>query len=108
MEQVPGDARTLLMSLVGSEITTLTGRPNTILSVEDHDVIVATQRSPKGQPVPIDWVQSALERLIKDGEVEISVPSVGYRSAFIGAVLSSLAGTTTRTNPSRVELRQPR
>jgi len=37
--------------------------------------------------VPIDWVQSALDRLLTDQQVVISVDSVGYRSAFIGAVL---------------------
>ena len=51
---------------------------------------MATARSPTGQPVPIAWVQHALDRLAADGEIEISVESVGYRSAFIGAVLGAL------------------
>jgi hypothetical protein len=42
--------------------------------------------------VPIAWVQDALDRLDRDGEIEISVESVRYRSAFIGAVLLALPG----------------
>jgi hypothetical protein len=38
-------------------------------------------------------VQDALERLVDEGQVEISVESVGYRSAFIAAVLNSLDDT---------------
>ena len=106
MEHVPRDARALLTGLVGREISTLTGRPNTVLRVDDYHVIVATEKSPKGQPVPIDSVQSALDRLIEDGQVEISVPSVGYRSAFIGAVLSTLPGANSKRDPLRVQLRQ--
>ena len=37
-----------------------------------------------------------------DGEVEISVESVGYRSAFIGAVLSALDGTEASPSTMRV------
>jgi hypothetical protein len=63
---------------------------------------VATTRSPAGQLVPIKWVQDALDRLASDGEVEISVESVRYRSAFIGAVLSSLDGTEASPTTMRV------
>ena len=55
-------ARALLESLVGRPISTVTGRPNTVLRVESDSVVVATSRSPTGQPVPIEWVQSGLER----------------------------------------------
>ena len=41
-------------------------------------------------------VQEALERLTFEGELEIAVGTVGYRSSFIGAALSSLPGTSTR------------
>jgi integrase len=48
-------------------LTTLGGRPNRILQVGEDSVIVATERSPGGQPVPILWVQQALDRLVRDG-----------------------------------------
>lgn len=86
------DARTFLGSLEGRTIRTLTGRPNTILRIEHDHVIVGTTKSPGGQPVPIEWVQAALDRLEDEGAVVISVESVGYRSAFIGAALSCVPG----------------
>jgi hypothetical protein len=52
------------------------------------------------------WVQEAFDRIERDGEIEISVPSVGYRSAFIGAVLQELPGAElVRTaSPPRIRL----
>jgi hypothetical protein len=73
-----------------------------VLYVEGDDVIVATAKSPNGQPVPIAWVQNALNLLERDGEVVIDVETVGYRSAFIGAVLATLPGTNTALAPPRV------
>jgi hypothetical protein len=75
------DARTLLGKLVGQPLTTLGGRPNRILRVGEVDVTVASERSPEGQPVPIVWVQQALDRLVQDGHVAITPEVVGYRSA---------------------------
>jgi hypothetical protein len=98
------DARVLLVSLVGRDLRTLTGRGNRILRVEADHVVVATERSPQGQPVEISDVQSALDRLNRDGELEISVASVGYRSAFVGAVLTTIPGTQTAVKPRRVYL----
>jgi hypothetical protein len=63
MNQV--DAREHLQGLVGTTITTLSGRPNTVLRVQGDVVIVGTQRSPGGQPVPIEWVQAALDDLLR-------------------------------------------
>lgn len=100
------DARAYLQSLVGREIRTLTGRPNRVLEVAGDFVIVATRKSPRGQPVPIEWVQDAMDRLVRDGEIEVNVPSVGYRSAFVGAVLAMIPGTSTLLNPTRVRLGQ--
>src|SRR5262245_49113956 len=98
-------ARELLNSLVGEEITTVTGRPNRVLAVEDTTVIVATTRSPAGEPVPIAWVANALQRLLDGEEVEVSVPSLGYRSAFVGAALLKVPGATlVRSAPPRVRL----
>jgi hypothetical protein len=100
--------RTLLESLVGQPISTVTGRPNTVLRVEDDNVVVATSRSPTGQPVPIEWVRSGLEQLLKTGEIEVSVPSLGHRSSFVGAVLLTLPGAVLiRATPPRIRLDQP-
>jgi hypothetical protein len=101
-------ARTLLESLVGQPISTVTGRPNTVLRVEGDSVVVATSRSPTGQPVPIEWVQSGLEQLLETGEIEVSVPSLGHRSSFVGAVLLTLPDAVlVRTTPPRIRLNQP-
>ena len=96
------DARQYLESLVGQTILTLTGKPNFILEVRGTDVIVGTAKSPKGQPVPIRWVQDAMDQLERGRELEINVQTVGYRSAFIGAVLATLPGVVGCTRPRRV------
>jgi hypothetical protein len=88
------NARRYLETLVGRTIKTYRGRPNVILGVKGPDVLVGTSRSPSGQPVPIAWVQSAIDRLTTEGEVEVSVESLGHRSAFVGAVLATLPGAT--------------
>lgn len=85
-------------------IQTLTGRPNKVLGIEGNDVRVATTRSSNGTLVPISWVQDALDRLASDCEIEISVESVGYRSAFVGAVLGSLDGTESSPTTMRIRL----
>ena len=83
----------------------MTGAPNKVLSVEQSDVIVATRKSPAGKPVPIEWVQEALDILEREGEVTIDVETVRYRSAFIGAVLRELPGVTElATNPPKIRL----
>jgi hypothetical protein len=103
-EPVPS-AEQLLRGLIGQEIGTVTGQPNTVLAIDDGNVVVATARSPAGQPVPVEWIQSALEKLEADGEIEISVASLGHRSAFLGAVLLTVPGTRAlRTSPPRVRL----
>lgn len=96
------DARAYLASLVGQDVETLAGRTNNILRLSGDNVIVATSRSPEGKSVPIKWVQAALDILERDGEVVVDVETVGYRSAFIGAVLASLPGTRTALAPPRV------
>jgi len=102
------DVRELLQSLIGEEIATATGRPNTILELGDDSVLVATGRSPRGQQVPLAWVQDAAQRLLTEGEVEISVPSLGHRSAFVGAVLLRLPGAAlVSATPPRVRLADP-
>jgi len=99
------DARELLAPLIGRTITTVTGRPNTVVAVGDNDVIVATSRSPAGTPIPIRWVQDALDRLEADGDVEISVDALGFRSAFVGAALLTVPGVTRlSSSPPRLRL----
>jgi hypothetical protein len=102
------DARALLETLVGKQILTLTGRPNTVLSIQTDNVIVATSRAPGGQPVPIAQVQSGLDRLFEQREVDVSSASLGYRSSFIGAVLRTLPDAIADvTTPPRIRLVDP-
>ena len=102
------DARALLGSLIGTPISTVTGRVNTVMRLEGDNAIVATSRSPGGQPVPISWVQSGLERLLETMEIEVSVPSLSYRSAFIGAVLLSLPDAVlVQVTPPHIRLIGP-
>ena len=46
------DARSLLEPLIGQQISTVRGQPNTVLGLTDTDVIVGTDRSTGGEPVP--------------------------------------------------------
>ena len=101
------DARHHLSQLVGRQIPTMTGKPNRILQISGDDVVVGTTRSPEGQHVPIEWVQNAMDRLIEERELEINPQSVGYRSAFVGAVLLTLPGVEGAINPRRVRLVDP-
>lgn len=102
------DAGAFLRSLEGRPLQTVTGRENRVLRIDGTDVIVWTTRSPGGQPVPIAWVQDALDRLERDGQIEISVESVRYRSAFIGAVLLALPDVERVAGavPPRLRLRR--
>lgn len=100
------DARQYLSSLIGQELQTLSGRVNTVLSVKGSEVVVATAKSPRGKPVPVADVQAAMDMLISNTELAIDVGTVGYRSAFIGAVLATLPGATVLpTSPPRIALR---
>jgi hypothetical protein len=102
------DARALVESLVGQQIATVTGRPNTVLGVDDANVIVGTTRSRDGERVPIESIQQGIDRLVEAGEVEVHPSSLGYRSSFVGAVLLTLPGTVLiGTSPRRVRLTDP-
>jgi hypothetical protein len=71
-------------------------------------VIVGTDRSPDGELVPIEAVQSGLKHLLEAGELEIHPRSLGYRSSFVGAVLLTLPGTIVLpTSPPRIRLTDP-
>ncbi len=81
------EARNLLRSLVGLPLATVVqARPNQILSVDPAHALVATDRAPQGEPVPITEVQAALDLLRRHGRVRIAPADLGHRSSFIGAV----------------------
>jgi hypothetical protein len=64
------DAHSLIESLIGQQISTVTGSPNIVLGLAGINVIVGTDRSPDGELVPIDAVQRALDQLLERGEIE--------------------------------------
>lgn len=101
------DARRMLRRLVGVELTTLGGQPNTILSVDSDAVLVATRRSPGGKPVAVELVAQALWRLRSQGSILITPEQIGYRSAFVGAVLRTIAGAAVSTAPAPITLDEP-
>lgn len=93
-----------LRTLIGKTIETFSGKPNRILHVVGPEVIVGTEKSPEGRRVPIEWVQDGIDLLYKQGEVEIGVPTLGHRGAFVAAVLLTLPGAKRASNPSRIVL----
>jgi hypothetical protein len=97
-------AADLLRRLIGVPISTADGSPNRVLGVTPPDVIVATTRSPEGSPVPIAEIQQALDRLRAEGAVTITPAEVGYRSAFVGAVLLTLPGARATGTPPVVRI----
>ncbi|MEV6228087.1 hypothetical protein AB0L88_09495 [Saccharopolyspora shandongensis] len=101
------DARTLLQALIGEQIRTATGKPNTVLGVHDDTALVRTDRSPSGQPVGISEVQKGLDLLATHGSVRVHVDELGHRSSFIGAVLATLPGARFTQNPITVTLHAP-
>jgi hypothetical protein len=106
----PFDARAYLQGLSGQTIPTITGKPNTIVAVRGDDVFVRTEEtaSPEvGEPVPIQWVQEAGNTLYANGRIAINTTEATHRSAFIGAVLSTLPGAVGMRRPARVELVAP-
>jgi hypothetical protein len=93
------EALRLLNLLRGREIETTTGAVNRILAIEPPNVVVATARSPQGQPVPIADVQNALDLLRLHGAVTIDVETLGHRSSFVGAVLAARADVSVAGSP---------
>jgi hypothetical protein len=103
------DARAHLRSLVGRPLQTAgSERPNRILHLSSDEVEVATGKSPGGELVPISWVQKAGDRLYADGSLRVSPSEIGYRSAFIGAVLRTLPGVVVERRPLRLVLERTR
>lgn len=94
-----------LQSLEGSTILTLLGRPNSVIRVDDNSVLVGTERSPSGEAVPVEDIRKASARLVQEGSVRISPDAVGYRSAFIGAVLKRFPRVEVETDPYIIRMR---
>lgn len=94
----------LLRGLLGETIQTVTGKENRILKVEGGSVLVGTDRSPEGQPVPLVDVQHGLDVLFSRGTLQVSVEELGHRSAFVGAVLATLPHVTATKSPATVTL----
>lgn len=83
-------AEELLRGLTGETISTPTGKENRILKVGDGAVLVGTDRSPEGQPVPLDDIQHGLDVLASRGTLQVSVEEFGHGSTFVEAVLANL------------------
>ena len=98
------EARQLLDGLVGRTLRTVTGRPNQVPRLDGDQVIVGTERSPGGEPVPIQHVRAAFDVLRCEGEIRVHPDALGHRRSFIGAVLLTLAGATALSDPTRVRL----
>ena len=98
------DMHAFVESLVGQTIQTLSGKPNEVLRVDGDRVLVGTRRSPAGAWVRISEIQDAADRLWMDGELDLSKHSVGYRSAFVAAVLERLPETIATLGPRWIRL----
>ena len=99
------DMAAFVRGLVGQTIRTMNGSPNRVLAVGSDTALVGTTRSPDGREVDLREVQAAADRLYAYGELLIDKSIVGYRSAFVGAVLSLLPDTETEMRPRRIRLR---
>lgn len=100
VSEIETDARRLLQSLAGQQIRTIArSQPNRILGVDGDDAIIGTARTPTGQPVPLEEIQDALNRLVGGEAVEVTVESLGHRSSFIGALLAAFPGTHVDDGP---------
>lgn len=104
LEVSPTAVGGFLRELIGIDIPTASGsRANTILAVDSRQVVVATSRTPTGQTVPISDVVAAMDLLRREGAIDVTVDVLGYRSAFIGAVLLQLPGARAEgTAPTRI------
>ncbi|MFI7673244.1 hypothetical protein [Actinophytocola sp. NPDC049390] len=100
----PLRARDVLRPLVGVQISTVSGQPNMVLAMNGDTVTVRTKQSPEGQPVPLVEVQNGLDLLVGKRSVRVNVEELGYRSAFVGAVLATLPTARVSMNPATITL----
>jgi len=100
------DACRLLARLVGQPLRTLTyENPNRVLRLEGGHAIVETQKNPSGAPVPVRWVQDAIDGLYRDGELRVNKATLRHRrTAFVGAVLRELPDVEVLTKPQRLRV----
>jgi hypothetical protein len=98
------NARELLEGLRGTDVFTLTRRSrNRVLSVDASRAVVATDKSPAGEPVELAEVQAALDRLREAGELTVTPEGIdSHRSSFIAAALSTLPGVLVEGSQPRV------
>jgi 5-methylcytosine-specific restriction enzyme A len=100
------DARALVEAAVGTTVFTVEQEhPNHILRLDGDQVVVGTGRSPAGQRVPLRDIQDAADRLMGEGEIRITPSEIGYRSAFVGAILATHPAAVGLTKPARVRLK---
>jgi hypothetical protein len=59
------NVRDHLAGLVGTVIPTISGSPNRIIRVANDSVVVGTDKSPMGEPVPLAEIQAATDRVFK-------------------------------------------
>lgn len=96
------DIREHLTPLVGQTLSTLTGKPNRVVSLGDRTVVVATEGNPAGSPVSLALIQDVADRVFA-GEEVVFDPQV--RSAFVGAVLLTIPEVEVSADPRRARLR---
>jgi hypothetical protein len=100
------DAHALLESLRGRDLRSIQYATwNCVLRIEGYEAIVATTSEPAGRGVAVSQVQHALDLLDQGGWVSMDIETVGCRSAFIGAVLSTLDDVVIEEHPRRVRRR---
>jgi 5-methylcytosine-specific restriction protein A len=99
---VAPDIHSYLRGMVGESLTTLTGKPNQIVSVGDATVVVATENNSTGAPVSIALVQDVADRVFAGQEVVLDPQA---RSAFVGAVLLPMPEVEVLAGPRRARLR---
>ncbi|MGV9294819.1 hypothetical protein [Amycolatopsis sp. NPDC003676] len=97
-------AKDLLRGLTGETISSAVGEENRILKVDDESVLVGTDQSPEGQPVPLDQVQRGLDVLALGGALEVSVEGLDHGSAFVEALLENLPHVSRVESPTTLTL----
>jgi hypothetical protein len=94
------DARAHLPRFVGRPVHTIRqDQPNRVIAVDRPDVVVATHRSPAEQRIAIAEARPAMDILERTRDPLADRNIVGYRSAFIEAVLATSPRVPVPTRP---------